>query len=727
MVKSTRVGALRYDVTTNSDYFQREMAKNHRMTANLRRAMERTRTPIERYNVGLLKLDRALEKGTIDSRAYKYELDRLNRELKEGSVMTDLNSAAINKNSAAKRLNAKATRGMNWANIGGSAGSALGAGGAGAGAARLGGIGIGGGLGGGALVAGIVGIYATVKSLKEYAKIEASTAELQVYLGTKKGLETSSVMRNIAANSALTTQQLVKNAAVLLSYGNEFEDLTDFTKRLGQASGGDTTQFNNLTKAFAQINAMGKLMGQEKNQLVNAGFSLKLIAKVAGIQMKDFQKSMEEGLITSEMVNKALIDATSAGGLYETRLDRQGNTLAGKWDIMINNANEAFATFGELMGSDAKGMFSGMTEYFKEAARKQGAENEINSLESETNRILKLIEFNTGVAAKDSVTESEWDKMIQESFVTKYSKYGESTTGQQAGADFYKNMGFQDHTWTNGIFDSIANGNWDFLDLPETRELKRRARTSRAQYGLDSATRQAEKLGIRTEIDPEKGTKGGDLVDSRSEAAADASKKSLSLSSTDFGANSVGEYNYIRDMMNGDNYEEKSFFQLKQIAENTAPGQKMTEAVADGLRRRAGTIQRNILAAEAKAAAEYAASPAGVADSQYEDISGHDKGEWSGADMAYRRAYDDADASGDGLLTGTEISEYARLANKYIEEYRQNEKAKKADDNSAARKSAVDAATTATATAKSATTLGQILTAIKTKPDPKPSDTGVAV
>ena len=573
MVKSERVGAVRWDIRADASQFTRTLKSSVKMTGTLRAAMNATRTPLQRYSKGIAEADAALKKGTIDQKAYNYELKRLNAELKKGKVYTDAHTRSLLKNNTARKLN--------WANLGGSFGSAVGAGGAGAGAARV----IGMGAGGGAMlgmVAPLVGILTAVKSIKEYAKIESSTAELQVYLGTRKGMETSTVMRSIAANSALTTQQLVKNAAVLLSYGNKFEDLTDFTRRLGQASGGDTVQFGNLTKAFAQINAMGRLMGQEKLQLVNAGFSLELIANEVGVSMDQFSKAMEDGLVTSDHVNAALIKATNKGGLYETRLERQGNTLAGKWDILWNNMDEAFASFGETFATGSKSMLDGMTDLAKAFAERQGRENETAKLLLEASRILGLIDnktekernytgpmsVNTGV---DSLRGPGANGFLNQ--FSQISKYDQSIMDQ----GFWSTIG---SSW-GSIISSGVNGNWD-ATLPQYNQgVESKGRQAAAMASLNDARSKADAAGIKYEEDAKPATPP---VSDDSPGDKKKSGSSKGLASTDFGANSVGEYNYLRDMMDSKNYEEKSFFQLKEIAENTSSNKgswRRQDAVAE--------------------------------------------------------------------------------------------------------------------------------------------------
>ena len=317
------------------------------MSRKLAKDIALTRTPLERYKKELLQARKALKANLIDERAYLHTKKRLRAQYVQENALINKHTHKLLLNTKAKNANAAASSRMNLANIGGAAASMFG----GKGGAAVGrGIGIGamaGGATGLALGVGFAGSAVVGKMLQEFGDLQEAATDLKVFLGEDFGEEAANAFRKIARESSLTTAGLIKNARVWASYGLETENIVDIVERLGIAAGGEAAAFDNLTRAFAQVNAAGKLMGQEKNQLINAGFSLKLIADEAGVSMTNFAKAMEQGLITAEHVNNALIKATDEGGLYFGRLEKKAQTLNGKLDLVANNFNDLFANLGE--------------------------------------------------------------------------------------------------------------------------------------------------------------------------------------------------------------------------------------------------------------------------------------------------------------------------------------------------------------------------------------------
>ncbi len=346
---NVRIGALRYDIIADSSLFTQGVTKASRMSRKLAKDIAVTRTPMERYRKEIFQLNRARKAGLVDERAYMHAKKRIKAQLREETALLQKNTRQTLLNTKAKKANARAggAAGLNFANIGGAAASMYG----GRGGAAVGrGIGIGamaGGATGVGLAAFFGGSFALTRMMEEFGDLQEAATDLKVFLGEEFGEESANAFRKIARESSLTTAGLIKNARVWASYGLETENIVDMVERLGIAAGGEREAFDNLTRAMAQVNAAGKLMGQEKNQLINAGFSLKIIADEAGVAMTDFAKAMEEGLITAEHVNNALIKATNKGGLYFGRLEKKAGTLNGKLDLVANNFNDLFANLGE--------------------------------------------------------------------------------------------------------------------------------------------------------------------------------------------------------------------------------------------------------------------------------------------------------------------------------------------------------------------------------------------
>ena len=399
---NVRIGALRYDIIADSSLFTQGVTKASRMSRKLAKDIAVTREPMERYKKGLLQARRALKANLIDEKAYLHTKKRLRAQYIQENALINKHTHKLLLNTKAKNANAAASSRMNLANLGGAAASMFG----GRGGAAVGrGIGIGamaGGATGLALGVGFAGSAAVGKMLQEFGDLQEAATDLKVFLGEDFGEEAANAFRKIARESSLTTSGLMKNARVWASYGLATENIVDIVERLGIVAGGEAEAFGNLTRAFAQVNAAGKLMGQEKNQLINAGFSLKLIADEAGLSMTNFAKAMEQGLISAEHVNNALIKATDKGGLYFGRLEKKAQTLNGKLDLVANNFNDLFANLGE----SKQGPITGVLDLLNETlSNMSNVISQANQLER-TRQKARDLEGSSGIPSRDRVPRS---------------------------------------------------------------------------------------------------------------------------------------------------------------------------------------------------------------------------------------------------------------------------------------------------------------------------------
>jgi len=394
------IGKLRYDIVSDSTKFEKGLRASRKELKRAEKAMKDSFSPITKLRHERIRLNSDLQKGLITQKAYirlmrQNTAERLRLTAARRAAMAD--AARFNAVMAKTPRILQGTVGwlgrtaMAWrkakrekaayaatpvgrgpvsgrgglhpnslANFGGSLGSGLGLGGPGAGIGRM--LGMAGmGTGGGVLAGiGSAAIYVQA-AVKEFATLETAVVDLQVLMGDERAGEAFvKNLRKIARETPLTTSQLVKNAQTMLGYGISADGLEDTLKRLGEVAGGDTMKFDGLTRAFSQITTAGKLMGQELLQLINAGFPIAEIAKQAGVEMKDFRKEMENGAITADHVNQALIALTSEGGLMFGRLDKQADTVSGHWTRMKGEISESMSQIGERFAPFAHSVIEGI-------------------------------------------------------------------------------------------------------------------------------------------------------------------------------------------------------------------------------------------------------------------------------------------------------------------------------------------------------------------------------
>lgn len=319
-----------------------------RASDSIDRSLNKVRNAVTDHESKLAELNRRYKAGAVSKKEYEAIFNRLkSQESKRIERLEKERRAVQGLDQQESLLQRKRMQRERMAGMAASGVSGLGMGGQAAGAARfLGGTA---GLGGGAAAIGFgFGGLALVKaSVAAYADLEEKVASLRVLFGQELGTRLTEQFRALAASTALTNNQLIENAKTWASYGLTTEGLTDRLRRLGTVAGGNSEKFRALTIAFAQVNAQGKLMGQEKNQLINAGMSLQSVAAAAGISMDEFADAMKNGEIRAEHLNQALIDITSEGGLFAGYLEAQADTLKGKMTILTSAWEEFLQALGE--------------------------------------------------------------------------------------------------------------------------------------------------------------------------------------------------------------------------------------------------------------------------------------------------------------------------------------------------------------------------------------------
>jgi tape measure domain-containing protein len=319
-----------------------------RAAKSVEQSVNRATNASKQYRLKMEALNQAFRKGAIDQKQYEAAMASLQfREMKRLERLEKQRRAVLGLDDAESLLHRKRMQRARAAGMAASAASGLGFGGRAAGAARfLGGV-AGLGLPAAGLGAGFAGISVVKDSISAFAELEKNVVALKVLFGEGLGGRLQVEFRELAKTTILTNSQLIENAKTWASYGLTTEGLTDRLKRLGTVAGGNSEKFRQLTIAFAQVNAQGKLMGQEKNQLINAGFGLQAVAEAAGISMNEFADAMKNGEIQAEHLNEALVKVTSEGGMFGGFLEEQAETLSGKLTVLTSSYEEFLQLLGE--------------------------------------------------------------------------------------------------------------------------------------------------------------------------------------------------------------------------------------------------------------------------------------------------------------------------------------------------------------------------------------------
>lgn len=204
----------------------------------------------------------------------------------------------------------------------------------------------------------VIGGAGVLKALgSEMIRVRGEFQSMQTAIETMVGKDMAGQLipqiKELAKISPLTMSDMVGAEKMMLGFNIQAEDTIKYLKAISDISMGESGKFNSLTLAFSQMSAAGKLMGQDLNQMINAGFNpLQQISEKTGKSIATLKDEMSKGAVSAEMVQQAFIDATSAGGKFYNMSENASKTINGQLSMM-QDAREA--VFNEL-GTKSEGV-----------------------------------------------------------------------------------------------------------------------------------------------------------------------------------------------------------------------------------------------------------------------------------------------------------------------------------------------------------------------------------
>lgn len=205
---------------------------------------------------------------------------------------------------------------------------------------------------------GVGGILATVgaaagvtKMLSLTAEAEKTAISFEVLTGSgESARKMLDDIRKLDKKTVFGTQDLAQAQKLMMNFGMAGGEAFGVLTNLTEVAQGDTEQLMLLARGMAQVQAAGRLMGQEANQLINSGFSpLFEISKMTGRSMADLKKDMEEGKISYDMVRAALEGLTTGTGRLAGMNDRMSQSTAGQFAKFKTNVEQVAIAFGSAL------------------------------------------------------------------------------------------------------------------------------------------------------------------------------------------------------------------------------------------------------------------------------------------------------------------------------------------------------------------------------------------
>ena len=245
-----------------------------------------------------------------------------------------------------------------------------------------------------ALAAIAAGAGAFLKfSFGKAGELEKQTKSLQVLTGSLKTAQgIISELQAFGAVTPFTSTELIETAKRLKAFGFETNQVVDITKRLADVAGATGADLSGIATAFGQIQAKGRLQGEELLQLQERGVALQQeLRDMYGMTGEEFSKALEKGQISAKAAEVALVRLTEKGGKYANGAIAQSDTLFGK----LSTLQDALQRLGQNVGKVLTPIFKSIINFLTTIT------NQINNLFREA-EIAKKVREEFGVGGQGS-------------------------------------------------------------------------------------------------------------------------------------------------------------------------------------------------------------------------------------------------------------------------------------------------------------------------------------
>ena len=220
----------------------------------------------------------------------------------------------------------------------------------------------------------IFSIYGAKQFLDNLIQIGGEFEKQKIALGALFGSKLKAdtmyaKIQNLAVQSPFTFGELTNFTKQLASFGFEYKDIYDTTKRLADLSAGIGVDMGRVILAYGQVFTAKFLKGPELRQFTEAG--IPLVQELANKYTKERGRNISAGdvynMVSEKQVRfedvKEIIDKyTSEGGKFYKMQEKLSDSVAGKWSNLKDSIEIAYSELETSNKGVLKGAISLLTK-----------------------------------------------------------------------------------------------------------------------------------------------------------------------------------------------------------------------------------------------------------------------------------------------------------------------------------------------------------------------------
>ena len=199
-------------------------------------------------------------------------------------------------------------------------------------------------------VAGGIG-FVGKKVIELGAGMEQTRLSFSTFMGdTEKANKLIGELNNFANVTPFDNAEVLKSGQMLLSAGMSADKVTSSLRMIGDVASGVSMPLDELSQIYMKAMNKGKLQAEELNQMSERGIPLmQELARMTGLSKTEVFKLAETGAITSDVLQQAFQNMTSQGGVYFNLMEKQSQTVQGRWSTVVGNLQTLGIKLGEML------------------------------------------------------------------------------------------------------------------------------------------------------------------------------------------------------------------------------------------------------------------------------------------------------------------------------------------------------------------------------------------
>lgn len=209
------------------------------------------------------------------------------------------------------------------------------------------------------LAMGLVGGLGFEQLAEHVFNVRSQFQQLEISFTTMLGSEqqAGALMDQLvqtAARTPFNMTSITEGAKQLLAYGIQANEVNDTLVHLGDIAAGLNIPLGQLVYLYGTTISQGRMFTMDLRQFMGRGIPMaETLGEIMGKTVSQVQEAVSKGEVGADLVKQAILKMSAEGGRFGGLMDKQAETLQGRWSNIEDTVDQAF----NEMGKKTEGIF----------------------------------------------------------------------------------------------------------------------------------------------------------------------------------------------------------------------------------------------------------------------------------------------------------------------------------------------------------------------------------